>query len=196
MSRERPTVLIVDDEPAIADGHAARLEDQYDVRTAYSGEAALDQLDETVTVTLLDRRMPTLSGDQVLTEIRERDLPCRVAMVTAVEPEFDIVDLGFDGYLQKPVTRDALFETVDMLARRAQYDAKLQTFFSVASRVAVLRTEYDESVLRTHEEFQDLTSRLDELREDLDETLADLPPEEGYAVAARGNAPIGDPFTV
>lgn len=196
MVQDRPTVLIVDDEPAVADGHAAQLDGRYDVRTAYTGEEALQKLDETVTVALLDRRMPTLSGDQVLTEIRERDLPCRVAMVTAVEPTLDIVDLGFDGYLQKPVSRPELFETVETLSRRAEYDVKLQEFFSLASRVAVLRTEYDEAALTENQEFQELTNRIDRLRADLEDTLSDLPPEEGYAVATQGNAPFGDSFTV
>lgn len=196
MSTERPTVLVVDDEPSIADGHAARLEERYRVETAYDGAEALEALDDSVTVALLDRRMPTLSGDEVLAHIRERDLPCRVAMVTAVEPSLDIVDMGFDGYLQKPVSREALFETVDTLARRAAYDAKLQEFFSLSSRVAVLRTEYDRDTLASADQFVALTERVEQLRTELDETLESLPPEEGYAVAARGNAPLGDEFTV
>jgi DNA-binding response OmpR family regulator len=191
---DRPTVLIADDEPSIADGHAMRLEEQYDVRTAYSGSEALEQLDEAVDVVLLDRRMPGVSGDEVLGAIRERDLPCRVAMVTAVEPTFDIAGMGFDGYLQKPVDREELFETVETLHRRVEYDTRLQEFFSVASRVAVLRTQFDGPTLDHHDEFDRLTDRLEELREELDETLSDLPARESIPIAARGKAPVGDEF--
>ncbi|MFB6172533.1 MAG: response regulator transcription factor [Haloarculaceae archaeon] len=192
MTGERGTVLVVDDEPSIADGHAARLEDRYEVDTAYDGASALEKLDESVAVVLLDRRMPDLSGDEVLETIRERDLPCRVAMVTAVEPDFDIVDMGFDGYLQKPVDRESLLETVETLQRRVDYDTKLQEFFSLASRAALLRLEYDQSELTTHEEYQRLDERIEELRADLDDTLADLPPRESYAIAAEGNASADD----
>lgn len=192
MNGERDKVLIVDDEPSIADGHAARLEGQYEVETAYDGTSALAKLDDSVGVVLLDRRMPDLSGDEVLETIRERELPCRVAMVTAVEPSFDIVDMGFDGYLQKPVDREALLETVETLQRRVSYDTKLQEFFSLASRAALLRMEYDAEELASHEEFQRLDERIDDLRTDLNETLADLPPREGYAIAAEGNVPIDD----
>jgi len=189
---DSPTVLVADDEPSIADGHAMRLEEQYDVRTAHSGSEALEKLDEEVDVVLLDRRMPGVSGDDVLDRIRERGLPCRVAMVTAVEPTFDIVDMGFDGYLEKPLDREALFETVERLCRRVEYDTTLQEFFSLASRAGVLRTQFDDTTLQHHDEFDRLTDRLEELRADLDETLRKLPTEEGYTIAAQPNAPLGE----
>lgn len=112
---DAPTVLYVDDEPAIADGYAAKLH-EYDTRTAYTGRAALEQLDETVDVVFLDRRMPGMSGKDVLEAIRERDYDCRVVMVTGVEPDDDIVEMGFDEYLVKPVEVTQLQETVERLA--------------------------------------------------------------------------------
>lgn len=187
-------MLVVDDDPAIADGHAARLADRYPTRTAYSGEAALEALDESVGVVLLDRRMPDLSGDEVLEHIREAGYPCRVSMLTAVDPSLDVVEMGFDGYLQKPVSREELFETVETLQRRAEYDSQLQEYFSVASKVALLRTEYDEETLATEDRFDRLTDRLDELKATLDETLAELPAREGYAVAAGQGAPVRTEF--
>jgi len=109
MSEQPPLVLVVEDEPDLADLYAAWLGDEYRVRTAYGGQEALDELDEAddeVDAILLDRRMPGLSGDEVLAAVRERGIDCRVAMVTAVEPDFDILKMGFDDYLVKPVTSD------------------------------------------------------------------------------------------
>jgi DNA-binding response OmpR family regulator len=185
------TVLIVDDEPAIVDGHAARLEGQYEVRTAYDGHEALERLDEAVDVVLLDRRMPGLSGDEVLDHARDRGLDCRVAMLTGVEPSFDIADMGFDEYLQKPVAEDALFETVERLHRRNEYDETLQEYFSVASRVATLETEHGEDVLHDRDEYRELNERLDALRDRLDRTLEELPADESYVVATESH-PTGD----
>lgn len=34
-------------------------------------------------------------------------------MVTAVKPDFDIIDMGFDNYLVKPVSKDNLYTTVE-----------------------------------------------------------------------------------
>lgn len=112
MEGDEPTVLFADDQPALADGHAARLPDSYEVETVYDGQQALEAIDEDVDVAVLDRRMPKLTGDAVLERVRERAYDCRVVMLTGVEPSEDIVEMGFDAYLVKPIDGDELRETV------------------------------------------------------------------------------------
>ncbi|WP_424014798.1 HalX domain-containing protein [Halorubrum xinjiangense] len=173
MSETPPLVLVVEDEPDLADLYAAWLGDEYRVRTAYGGREALDQLDEAddeVDAILLDRRMPGLSGDEVLTAVRDRGIDCRVAMVTAVEPDFDILEMGFDDYLVKPVTSETLKETVEGLLRRGEYDTEVQELFSLTSKKAMLESEKSASDLADNEEYQRLTERIAELREQADES--------------------------
>ena len=173
MSEQPPLVLVVEDEPDLADLYAAWLGDEYRVRTAYGGHEALDQLDEAedeVDAILLDRRMPGLSGDEVLTAVRDRGINCRVAMVTAVEPDFDILEMGFDDYLVKPVTSDTLRDTVEGLLRRGEYDTEVQELFSLTSKKAMLESEKSASDLADNEEYQELTDRIAELRERADES--------------------------
>jgi DNA-binding response OmpR family regulator len=173
MSEQRPLVLVVEDEPDLADLYAAWLGDEYRVRTAYGGREALDELDEAddaVNAILLDRRMPGLSGDEVLTAVRDRGIDCRVAMVTAVEPDFDILEMGFDDYLVKPVTSDTLRETVEGLLRRGEYDSEVQELFSLTSKKAMLESEKSASDLADNEEYQRLTERIEELRDRADES--------------------------
>jgi DNA-binding response OmpR family regulator len=171
MSDEKPVVLIVEDEPDLADLYATWLDDEYDVRVAYGGREALEKLDESVSVVLLDRRMPDLSGDEALAEIRSRGFDCRVAMVTAVEPDFDIVAMGFDDYLVKPVSKDALHETTSNLLLRSAYDTGVQELFSLASKKALLESEKGPTALAESEEYQQLDEQLTDLRSELDETL-------------------------
>lgn len=115
-TEETGTVLVVDDEPAITDAYAKWLTSQYDVRTAYSGSEAIAQLDGTIDVMLLDRRMPEQSGEDVLTEMYERGIDCRVAIISAEAPDDTIRELGYDSYLQKPVTeRDQILGLVENL---------------------------------------------------------------------------------
>lgn len=107
---ETPTVLIVDDNRPLADGFARALPDEYDVVTAYTGEQARESLHEGVDAVLLDRRLPDVSGDDILDEIREGDYDCRVAVVSADErpPDYDC-----ETYLTKPLAgRDVIRETV------------------------------------------------------------------------------------
>jgi DNA-binding response OmpR family regulator len=188
---DRATILIVDDEPSITDLYALRLEDEYEVRTAYSGSEALQKIDGVVDVVLLDRRMPDLSGDDVLKQIRERGLDCQVAMVTSVDPDFDILDLGFDAYVVKPVSETDLFETVEILLQRAAYDDRLQNVTALMSKKAALESEKSPDKLRNNREYQRLTDRLDDLRSDLDETAQSLDEEDFsatfYALSRRRN---------
>lgn len=99
--------LVVDDEQEVADAYALRLRDYCDIETAYSGEAALSIItDSSIDVVLLDRHMPGLSGDDVLSALVERDYDGRVVMVTAVDPGIEVLDMPFDDYLCKPVDRE------------------------------------------------------------------------------------------
>lgn len=128
---ERATVLAVDDLPEYRRLYERRLGDDYEVLTAESGEAALDVLDDRIDVVLLDRSMPDMSGDEVLATIRADGLPCRVAMVTANEPDGDVIDLGFDAYLVKPVTTGELNRTVQRLLARSSYESHMQELFTL-----------------------------------------------------------------
>lgn len=171
MSEDLPLVLVVEDESDLADLYAAWLGNSYRVRTAYGGREALEKLDAEVDVVLLDRRMPGLSGDEVLDAIQERGIDCQVAMVTAVEPDFDVLEMGFDDYLVKPVAREELLDTVGDLERRSSYDAGVQELFSLASKKALLEAEKTDAELAENEEYQQLEARLAELREELDTTI-------------------------
>ena len=172
--RSSPTVLAVDDEGAYVEAFARWLEGEYDVRTATTGEEAFQQLDEAVDVVLLDRRMPGLSGDEILAEIRARDIECQIAMVTAVEPAFDILEMGFDDYAVKPLERRELLELVADLLRRADFDEKFRECFSLASKKAALEANRDPEALARSEEYQQLTERLAAAEDDANRTLDEL----------------------
>lgn len=179
------TVLVVDDQKDVADLYEAMLEEELDVRKAYSGKEALEKLDEDVDVVLLDRKMPGLSGDEVLEEIRGRGLDIRVAMVTAVLPDFDILEMGFDDYVVKPVRRQDLIDTVEKMVDRSSYDEQVREYFSMLSKRAALQEEKSEVELEENPEYQELESRIGEMSESLDEALLGVVEEEGYGSAFR-----------
>jgi DNA-binding response OmpR family regulator len=179
---EQSVVLVVDDEPAIAETYAEYLDADYAVRTAFSGENALAELDATVDVVLLDRRMPDLVGDEVLESIREGGLDARVAMVTAVDADFDIVDMEFDDYLVKPVSEAQLRETVDRLLRYAEYERKLREFYRVSRTHAALESAKSQAELENSDEFQRLETRRTELRAALASATGDLADEDFEAL--------------
>ena len=171
---ERETVLVVDDDPDIVETYAAWLEDDYAVRTAEDGSAAIETIDDTVDVVLLDRRMGEVSGDEVLEHIEASDHDCRVAMVTGVEPDVDVIGMGFDAYLVKPVSRDDLVSTVQHLVDRRDYREDTMRLFSLLSQKSVLESEHPVSELEDQDEYRDLLDEIATLRQRTGQFLDDM----------------------
>ena len=168
---DRSTVLVVDDEPQIADLFTNILANEYAVQTAYSGMEALDMVDPDLDVVLLDRRMPIVSGDEVLEQIREQDIDCRIVLVTAIKPDLGVIELDFDDYLVKPVSEGELRNVVERMLRREAYDEQLQEAVALASKMATLESKMDIAELESSEEYAALEARFLELREVLDGTV-------------------------
>jgi DNA-binding response OmpR family regulator len=166
-----PIVLVVDDEADVADAYAAQLQEEYTVLTAYGGQEALETVEKTVDVVLLDRRMPGVSGDEVLERIRDRGLDCRIAMITAVDPDFDVIEMPFDDYVTKPVSREELYATIERLLTFRSYESQFQEFYRITTKLATLRANKSEAELQQSDGFRELIERRDHLRSELDETL-------------------------
>jgi DNA-binding response OmpR family regulator len=173
---ERPTVLVVEDEPDLAALYAEWLADDYDVRVAHGGREALNRLEKDgADVALLDRRMDGISGDEVLEAIRSRGHDCRAAMVTAVDPGFEVVDMPFDDYLAKPVSREGLCETVSGLVALKSYSELQLELSSKRVRRSVLRGEKRRAELAASEEFDRLEAEIEALEAELAEIEAAHP---------------------
>jgi PAS domain S-box-containing protein len=134
-------VLVVDDERRYVEAHARMLREEYTVETAGGGQEALDVVDEAVDVVLLDRQMPGLDGDEVASKIRDREIDCRIVLLTAVEPDVDIIELGIDDYLIKPAGKEDLSECIEELLEWNEYDNPMQDFFALSNKREVLLEE-------------------------------------------------------
>ena len=181
-----PVILIVEDEPDVAETYKLWLQGDYEVRMGENGDEGLELLDESVDVVLLDRMMPGLSGDEVLSEIRERDLGCRVAMVTAVEPDFDILEMGFDAYLSKPIRSEQLHDTVTSLLERSEYDSLLQEYYALVEKQATLEATKSSAELAESDRYASLTEEIAERRESLDDALGGIEDDDDFIATLRG----------
>lgn len=170
-----PLVLVVDDEEDVADTYALRIQSEYDTRVAYGGEQALSMLDDDVDAVLLDRRMPDLHGDEVLAELRDRGYDCTVILLTAVDPDLNILEMEFDDYLSKPVAGDALIDCLDQHIETKRGDAdNLDELLSVVSKVDVLQDRHSLVELEESEEYRRLIARVEELAPIVREEVDDL----------------------
>ena len=158
--RDEPTVLVVDDEAAFAESAALWLEDDYDVRVATDGDEAIEQYTGEVDAVLMDRRMPGTTGDEALEEIAEHAGRTGVAVMSAVEPDFDVLQMEFDDYLRKPVRKQDVLETAEKLVRRAHYPTELREIFALAATIEALGERYSRQKLEADDRHQELVDEL------------------------------------
>jgi DNA-binding response OmpR family regulator len=170
----KPTVLIVDDERDVADLYALRLQDTYAPVTAYGGVEAVEKMDEHVAAVLLDRRMPDMHGDEVLERIRAEGYDCPVIMVTAVDPDLNILEMDFDDYLCKPVDTSTLTTTLDQHVTTRNRNEDLERFLGIMGKLLVLEAEHTEAELVEDTEYRALKSQADELAAELRDEVDDL----------------------
>lgn len=181
-----PVVLIVDDDPRLVNMHAGWLKNDHTIRQAYDGEEAFRQLDESVDLVLLDRRMPGISGEDVLARIREWNLDCGVVMLSAVEPDFDIVDMGFDAYIVKPGFREEVVETVTDVLAREMHNDPLREYLALLAKESLLRAEKSDIDLVASNEYDRLRARLAELEAQLEDPTDVADDEQLQAILSNG----------
>ncbi len=118
-----PRLLLVEDEPAIAEGLTVTLDAEgYQVDWVATGHDALRAVERVrPDLVLLDLMLPGMSGTEVCRTIRTTsDVP--IIMVTARDQEIDRVvglELGADDYLTKPFSTRELVARIKAVLRRA-----------------------------------------------------------------------------
>jgi DNA-binding NarL/FixJ family response regulator len=112
-------VLVVDDHPTMRLGIAAIIDAQPDMKVcaqAGSGEDAVRLFRERrPDVTLMDLRLPGISGLDALRAIRREDPAARCVVLTTYEGDEDIhqaLAAGAAGYLIKAMSNDALVDAI------------------------------------------------------------------------------------
>ena len=111
-------ILIVDDEPDTVTILRDRLEmDHYEVNTASSGNAALEQIDRDLPdLVLLDIQMPGMDGLETLAQIHRRYPGLLVTMLTAhgsIQRAVEATKLGAYDFLEKPFKSEHIKAKVD-----------------------------------------------------------------------------------
>ena len=137
-ARNKPRVLLVDDEPNITDSLRRHLRREYAVFTASSGKAGLEVMAEQddIAVVVSDMRMPEMDGARFLSEVRQRyPDTVRILLTGFADLESAIAAVNHGQlfrFLTKPCPQQQFLELMAAAAR--QYE--LQT----AERVLLEQT--------------------------------------------------------
>ena len=142
----KPQILIVEDDNAVANLIAATLETQdYAYKRAENGAGAvMEALSCKPDVVLLDLGLPDTDGVEIIKKIRSwSNMP--IIVVSARSEDFDKVsalDAGADDYLTKPFSVDELLARLRVALRRVRYDSDRLGEESSAYENGELRIDY------------------------------------------------------
>ncbi len=122
------TIVIVEDEPAIADALAARLRAEgFAVEVAHDGPRGVELCERIgPDLVVLDVMLPGIDGHEVCRRI-QRERPVPVLMLTALDAETDLLvglGVGADDYMTKPFSQREFVARVRALLRRVQRAAE------------------------------------------------------------------------
>ena len=110
-------ILIVDDDKTILEGFKVLLETKkYKISTAENGREALEKVrNNFYNLALLDLKLPDIEGTDLISEFRQIKPEIKIIVVTGYstrENAINSLNLGADGYLEKPVTPGKLLGIV------------------------------------------------------------------------------------
>ncbi|MBP6860364.1 MAG: response regulator transcription factor [Candidatus Pacebacteria bacterium] len=118
-------VLVIEDETKLADVLSEGLTKKgFAVDRIEDGEEALNRLSlhrSDYDLVILDLMLPSLSGDEVCRQARERGVTTPILILTArgeTETKVDLLLSGADDYLVKPFSFDELLARIHALSRR------------------------------------------------------------------------------
>jgi len=127
-SRPAVRVLIVDDHPVVRAGLASLLRRQAGLKVtgaAHSGEEALELLKRApVDVLLLDLRMPSINGIDLLNLLKAQENQPKAIILSSYEYEEEIyqaVKAGARGYLSKNAPREEIVAAIEEVVAGGSY---------------------------------------------------------------------------
>ena len=121
---EKPTLLIVDDEPGPRESLRIIFKDRYNCVTAMNGREGIEYARaHTIDAAILDIKMPDMTGVDVLRELKEIDPATECVMLTGyetIETARAAVRYGAADYLNKPFDVFFVREVLEKCMKRRQ----------------------------------------------------------------------------
>ncbi len=167
-------ILVVDDEELTRRLTGGLVEQMgFEPISAGSGEEAIDKLDDSIDMVLLDVLMPGMSGFELTRRIREdekyHDLP--VILITTLkgrEEKLAGVEAGANDFISKPVDKTELTVRMDSLLRMRDMQRRERKHKEqLAQMVSALETAHGELENRVKSRTAELQNTADKLRKEI-----------------------------
>ncbi|NNF21234.1 MAG: response regulator [Saprospiraceae bacterium] len=151
--KEKPTLLIVEDNPDLRSYLTIVFRDRYKLVVTRNGQEALDHLSDSDNINMIvtDLMMPVMDGYELIDQLKSNDetrhIPLIVISAKAdVKDRLKVLRVGVDDYLVKPFDEEELLIRVDKLLTqqntRAKYVAKTENSSIQSERISQKESEW------------------------------------------------------
>lgn len=131
-------LLLVDDQPTNLQLLQAYLEEQpFQILLAHNGQEACEQaLQSQPDLILMDIRMPVMDGTEALRQLKSNPLTASIPVIALTayslqQEKNSFLEMGFDGYLRKPVSKVELWACLQAILKLQRPDTEpLNDFLS------------------------------------------------------------------
>lgn len=83
--------------------------------------------------------------------------------VTAIEPDFDSIEMSFDDYIRKPVHAEERRDLAETLVLRQEYDEMIRESVALVSKATAVQRRKTGQELETNEADVDSSERLEQI---------------------------------
>lgn len=169
---DQSRILIAESEDIDVRQHTGWLAESYRVEPVATDTEVLSQLDSfQPDILLLDSAVLGIHLEDLLKIIDSKEYTLQIILIVDEVPDFDIVEAGFDTYVQRPLTRTQVQETVAQSIHRAEYNKKLNELYTLTQRRAELEVNSDTTAPETDSRHAALTNRIKKLESEIDALL-------------------------
>lgn len=168
---DQSTVLVVDDEQRVAECYKIFVEQQHNAEVAIGGREAVEKLDENYDIVLLDRRMPDLHGSEVIDYINEEDHACRVIIISAIDPDMEILKNEFVKYIKKPVEQDELLQAIQETIVFDESGQSHIEYLKLIEKAHIMQSEFTKVKLEDNHYYNKIIDSINSMREQFNDNV-------------------------
>lgn len=145
MFNKRVNVLVIDDDLETLETIKLYLSGFAMVTAVSNGRQALQQvLQQHFDLILLDIEMPVMNGFKTLEQLRnlEECINIPIVMLTGKSDKYSVMNsitMGIDGYLLKPVSKDALIEKITEVCEKRQQNHDKKVILAIDDDMSYLK---------------------------------------------------------
>lgn len=173
-------ILVIEDEASLAQLYSHHLGEKHDVEVETTGKQGIASVTPDTDLIFLDRKLGDITGDEVIEEVRRSETDCQIIMVTAVDPEFDIIEMDIEGYINKPVDKQDLLDAAKQAFLLEEYEELVEEFYKLRQKRATLSANFSSTTLQQadDERYTWLMDRLETVEKRISEIAEQFPNED------------------